>query len=121
MTLRDGGFSVITYSGNGWHRENVQPLGIKTHETSYLENQWKMLVEKRGDTVIEWPPGAWPDIKRVGVPDRIVDTGIAISAMPFHLLIRKNAPQANILAEFNETVKRMKTDGTIKKILSRYD
>ena len=119
--LRKGGFSVITYSGNGWHRENVQPLGIKTYETSYLENQWKMLAEKRGDTVIEWPPGAWPDIKRVGVRDRLIDTGITISSMPFHLLIRKNYPRADILADFNETVKKMKTDGTIKTIISRYD
>jgi polar amino acid transport system substrate-binding protein len=119
--LREGGFSVITYSGNGWHKENIQPLEIKTYETSYLENQWKMLAEKRGDTVIEWPPGAWPDIKRLGVTDRIVDTGITISSMPFHLLIRKDFPQANILADFNETIKRMKADGTMKKILSRYD
>jgi polar amino acid transport system substrate-binding protein len=118
--LREGGFSVITYSGNGWHRENIQPLGIKTYETSYLENQWKMLAEKRGDTVIEWPPGAWPDIKRVGVPDRLVDTGVTISSMPFHLLIRKTSHHAGILADFNETIKRMKTDGTIRMILSRY-
>ncbi len=64
-----------------------------------------MLAEKRGDTVIEWPPGAWPDIRRMGVTDRIVDTGITISSMPFHLLIRKNSPQANILADFNETIR----------------
>jgi polar amino acid transport system substrate-binding protein len=118
--FRDGGFSVITYSGNGWHKENIQPLGIKTYESSYLENQWKMLAEKRGDTVIEWPPGAWPDIKRAGLSDRLVDTGVTISSMPFHLLIRKSSPHTNILADFNETVKRMKTDGTIKTILSRY-
>jgi polar amino acid transport system substrate-binding protein len=119
--LKEDGFSVITYSGNGWHKENVQPLGIKTHETSYLENQWKMLAEKRGDTVIEWPPGAWPDIRRMGVSDRIVDTGITISSMPFHLLIRKDFPQTNILADFNENIKKMRADGSIKKILSRYD
>jgi len=118
--LRDGGFSVITYSGNGWHKENIQPLGIKTYESSYLENQWRMLAEKRGDTIIEWPPGAWPDIKRVGVPDRLVDTGVTISSMPFHLLIRKNSLYASILTDFNATIKRMKSDGTMKTILSRY-
>lgn len=119
--LKKGGFSVITYSGNGWHRENVQPLGIKTYETAYLENVWKMLAEKRGDIVIEWPPGAWPDIRRTGVPDRIVDTSITISAMPFHLLIRKDHPRVDLLADFNEVIKKMKADGTIKVILSRYD
>jgi polar amino acid transport system substrate-binding protein len=118
--LKKGGFSVITYSGNGWHKENIQPLGIKTYETAYLENVWKMLAEKRGDTVIEWPPGAWPDIGRAGVSSRIVDTSITLSAMPFHLLIRKDHPRADLLAGFNEIIKGMKADGAMKAILSRY-
>ncbi len=46
--LREGGFSVITYSGNGWHKENVQPLGIKTYEASYLENNGKCLRKSAG-------------------------------------------------------------------------
>jgi polar amino acid transport system substrate-binding protein len=118
--LKEGSFSVITYSGNGWHEENVLSLGIKTHETSYLENTWKMLAEKRGDTVIEWPPGAWPDIVRMGVSDRIIDTTITISAMPFHLLIRKDSPSVSVLADFNDTINRMKEDGTMALILSKY-
>jgi len=118
--LKEGGFSVITYSGNSWHKANVESLGIRTYETSYLENVWKMLAEKRGDTVIEWPPGAWPDIRRVGVSARVVDTTITIAAMPFHLLVRKDYPLANILHDFNETIKKMREDGTIRLILSRY-
>lgn len=118
--LREGGFSVITYSGNGWHKENVQSLGIRTYVTSYLENVWKMLAEKRGDTVIEWPPGAWPDIRQAGVFASIIDTKITLSTMPFHLLIRKDSPLVNILPDFNETIKKMEEDGTITLILSKY-
>jgi polar amino acid transport system substrate-binding protein len=118
--LRDGGFSVITYSGNGWHEEHVQSLGVKTYVTPHLESVWKMLAEKRGDTVIEWPPGAWPDIMRIGASERIVDTTITISAMPFHLLIRKDYPRVDILNDFNNTINRMQEDGTITSILSRY-
>lgn len=118
--LRKGGFSVITYSGNGWHKNNIEALGIKTHEVAYLENVWRMLAEKRGDTVIEWPPGAWPDIRRIGASDRIVDTGITLAAMPFHLLIRKDYPRVNILAGFNGTIGRMKADGSMNRILAKY-
>jgi polar amino acid transport system substrate-binding protein len=118
--LKNGAYSVITYSGNGWHEENVKSSGIKTYETSYLENVWKMLAEKRGDTVIEWPPGAWPDIMRAGVSDKIVDTSITISTMPFHLLIRNTYQRLDILDDFNETIRQMKEDGTINLILSRY-
>ena len=118
--LRDGGFSVITYSGNGWHKTHVQPLGVKTYETGYLVNVWTMLAQRRGDTVIEWPPGAWPDIKHAGVSDRVVDTSIVLSTMPFHLLIRKDYPRLDLLTEFNGVIKKMKADGTMKRILSRY-
>lgn len=118
--IKTGGFSVITYSGNSWHKENIQSMGIKTYESSSLQNVWKMLAEKRGDMVIEWPPGAWPDIRDAGVAYRVVDTTIQISEMPFHLLIRKDAPQVNILAEFDERIKSMIKDGTIALILSKY-
>jgi polar amino acid transport system substrate-binding protein len=119
--LKRSGFSVITYSGNGWHKDNVQSLGIKTFEAPYLKNVWEMLAEKRGDIVIEWPPGAWPGIKRAGVTDRVVDTTITIAVMPFHMLIRKDYPDVQILADFNETIQTMKADGTLKLILSKYD
>ncbi|NTW36703.1 MAG: amino acid ABC transporter substrate-binding protein [Syntrophobacteraceae bacterium] len=118
--IKKSDFSVITYSGNGWHKENVEILGIKTHETPSLENVWKMLAGMRGDLVIEWPHGAWPDIKRAGVIDEIIDTQITISSMPFHLLIKKTSPSVNILDQFNETINKMKEDGTMQLILSRY-
>lgn len=118
--LKKGGFSTITYSGNGWHKENVHSLGIKTYESSHFENVWRMLAERRGDAVIEWAPGAWPEISRVGVADRIIDTGVTMSTMPFHLLIRKDSDLVNTLDEFNNIINTMKEDGTIAFILSRY-
>jgi polar amino acid transport system substrate-binding protein len=118
--LKKGGFSVITYSGNGWHKNHVEPLGIKTYETAYLENVWKMLAEKRGDTVIEWPAGAWPDIRRAGVSDRIVDTSVTLATMPFHLLIRKDYGRTGLLTDFNAVISKMKADGAMKTILAKY-
>lgn len=118
--LKEGQFVLITYSGNSWHKENIESLGIKTYEASRLENVWKMLAEKRGDIVIEWPRSAWPDIKRVGSYETIIDTAITISEMPFHLLIRKDSPHVSILSDFNKTIIEMKKDGTIAAILSKY-
>jgi polar amino acid transport system substrate-binding protein len=118
--LKAGEFSVITYIGNSWHKENVQSMGIRTYESSSLENVWKMLAEKRGDIVIEWPPGAWPDIRRADVSQRVVDAAVQISVMPFHLLIRKDSPLVNILPEFDKTIQTMMEDGTMELILSQY-
>jgi polar amino acid transport system substrate-binding protein len=118
--IKKGNFTVITYHGNGWHKENVDSKGIMTHETSYLENVWRMLVARRGDIVIEWPHSAWPDIKRLGISDKIVETSVRLSEMPFHMLIRKDSSYANILPEFDDVIKRMSEDETISKILSKY-
>jgi polar amino acid transport system substrate-binding protein len=119
--LKRGDFAVITYSGNGWNKKNVESLGVKTYETPYLESVWKMLAQKRGDVVIEWPPGAWPDIDRLGLADRIIDTGTTLASMPFHLLIRKNSYYTTILDHFDATIVQMYSDGIMSMILSRYE
>jgi polar amino acid transport system substrate-binding protein len=79
-----------------------------------------MLAAKRGDIVIEWPHGAWPDIKRLGLSDKIIETPVTLSEMPFHMLIRKDSTYVNILPEFNNVIKKMYEDDTIANILSKY-
>nr|WP_321464454.1 transporter substrate-binding domain-containing protein [uncultured Desulfobulbus sp.] len=119
--IRDGGFSVITYSSNGWHRDHVAFLGIKSHESAYLENVWRMLAEHRGDLVIEWPRGAREDLQRLGLQDRVVDTGIVVASMPFHLLIRTGSGQEQLLTPFDSVIRAMQDDGTLAVIVNRYE
>ncbi len=119
--IKSGGFSVITYSGNGWHEKNISSLGIPTHETSLVPNIWKMLAAKRGDLVIEWPAGAAANIKISGVAGKIIETDVSLESMPFHLLISKKSKFNSILPGFNEVIREMFSDGTMKRILSAYD
>ena len=118
--IKRRGFSVITYRGNGWHEKNVASLGIKTYETGSLDSIWVMLSLKRGDIVIEWPASSWPDLRRLGLADEIVNTGVVISEMPFHLLIRPGSAHVDILERFDETIKEMRQDGTMESIENRY-
>lgn len=114
------GLSVVTYSGNGWHKSMIESRGIQTYETPYLQNVWRMLVKKRADLVIEWPPGALPDLLRLGLDTDVVDTGAVLSSMRFHLLIRKGSVHTAILDRFDATIAAMQRDGTIDAILRRY-
>ncbi|MHC1727554.1 MAG: substrate-binding periplasmic protein [Syntrophobacteraceae bacterium] len=118
--IKEHDFSVITYTGNGWHNNNVQSLGIVTYETAYLENVWRMLAGKRGDLVIEWPPGAWPDMIRAGVTDKVLNTHVEIGQMPFHFIIRKNSYYIYVLDKLDDIVKKMYEDGTMTLIMSKY-
>ena len=112
--------SVITYSGNGWNKKYVQSLDIKTYETGSLESVWKMLALKRGDLVIEWPAAAWPDLDRLGLKEQVTDTGVMVSSMAFHLLIRPGSVHIDILDMFDDTIESMRQDGTLSSIEARY-
>ena len=120
VDIKKGGFSVITYSGNGWHKKNVASLGVETHETPIVRNVWRMLAGKRGDLVIEWPQGAYPDIYELGLSKALVETDVALEAMPFHLLISKKSDYRKILPRFNAVIKTMQADGTTDAILTAY-
>ncbi|WP_419787666.1 substrate-binding periplasmic protein [Pseudodesulfovibrio sp.] len=118
--IRHGGFIVVTYSGNGWNDKNIKANGIKTYETPKLKNVWRMLANKRGDIVIEWPGGAWPDIVETGMEQYIVQTEVTLQSMPFHLLINSDSPYAARLNEFDRVIRRMKKDGSLDRIIDKY-
>lgn len=118
--IKKGGYTVITYGGNGWNQNNISSVGIPFFETSEVHNIWKMLASKRGDVVIEWPVGAKAGIDKSGVADKIIETGGTLASMPFHLLIGKQSNFKFILTRFNSIIEDMLNDGSIEKIISEY-
>ncbi|NCD25999.1 MAG: transporter substrate-binding domain-containing protein [Deltaproteobacteria bacterium] len=118
--IRMAGLSVITYVGNGWNEKNIAARGVTTFTTPHLSNVWRMLDHKRGDIVIEWPGAAWADIRAVGAERTVVETGVTLDSMPFHLLVRKSSPHAGRLAEFNRIILRMHRDGTVRRMVDAY-
>lgn len=76
-----------------------------------------MLAEHRGDLVLEWSKSAWPSLRRQGLQVRVIDTGIEVARMPFHLLIRNGSPHVRLLEPFDRTIEAMKTEGAIAAIV----
>ncbi|WP_320007709.1 transporter substrate-binding domain-containing protein [Maridesulfovibrio sp.] len=118
--IKEKGFSIITYLGNGWIEEHAESIGIKTNKVTLRDRVWQMLAHKRGDMVIEWPGGAWFEIRKFKLTDEIVETGAVINTVRIHLLIGKKSPYIHILPGFNTEIKKMTEDGTIKKITDKY-
>lgn len=118
--IKRGGFTVITYSGNGWHENNLSSLGIPSLEVPRVHLVWKMLAAQRGDLVIEWPVGAYSGMDKAGVKDQIVETGAWLAAMKFHLMISKKSRFLKILPRFNHAIESMFADGTMDRILAPY-
>jgi len=117
--LEHGKFSVITYSGNGWHQNNIIPRGILSYETSDLKSVWHMLAAQHGDIVIEWPHAANLAIQAQANVGQIIDTGITIDKMPFKLLMRTGSPYIDILKSFDKVIDDMRRDGTMDNILKK--
>ena len=113
--------SVVTYSENGWSKAHVEPLGISVQTSNSLHSVWRMLAGRRGDLVIEWPPAAWPDIQALGLADDIVETDVVVGGMPFHLLIGKQSEHIGLLDGFDETIRAMRKDGTLARILDQVE
>lgn len=118
--IKKKGYTVITYSGNGWNHAHIASIGILSHETSRVHNVWVMLAAKRGDIVIEWPIAAKEGIMETGMSDKIFETCVSLESMPFHLLISKKSKFTGILSEFNQVINEMHQDGTIRQIISTY-
>lgn len=113
--------TVITYAGNGWNKKNIESRGINTLHTSYIRDSWRMLAERRGDIVIEWPFAAWAEIRKTGESaDLIMQTGATFAPMPFHLMINRESPEAELLPAFNKAIIDMKKSGRIDEIVARY-
>ena len=122
-TIKDisrSGMSVLTYAGNGWNDKYIRSKRIPTIEAPRRSMEWSMLAHKRGDLIIEWPAGAWPDIFRLGLQDRIIQTDIVLDSMPFHLLIGRESIYIERLKEFEQVISAMQKDGTIQKIMDKY-
>ena len=112
--------TVITYAGNGWNDKHIRSKGIPIHEGHLRTGIWGMLAYKRGDIIIEWPDGAWPDIEKLALSDKIIQTNVVLESMPFHLLISKKSPYANLLKNFDQTIYEMRKDKTLQKIIDKY-
>lgn len=115
-----GGFSVVTYIGNGWSKEHLAGVGIPVTETSCFECVWPMVAARRADLVVEWPKAAWPAIRHCGLADRVVETAAVLDSMPFHLFIAKNSPHVGLLGPFEQAIGAMRADGTLERILAAY-
>ncbi len=118
--IRKAGLSIITYHENGWDKANVKPLGIPVHTTNSLQGVWRMLANRRGDLVIEWPHAAWLNIRALGLERFIVQTKVDIASLPFHLLVGKHSPYADRLEEFSRVIRSMHEDGTLDRIIAGY-
>lgn len=119
--IKEKGYVVISYLGNGWMETAVEKSGISVKYATGVDGMYKMLAAKRGDIIIEESRLAHPSIKDLGLESTILATEGIGAESNFHLLIGKKSQYATILEPLNTVIREMWLDGTIAGIMAEYN
>ena len=119
--IKDGGYTVLSYIGNGWVENTLQRTGIAVFYATTVEGMYRMLSGRRGDLVVEEKSLALPRIKALGLTDSIVETDGIASESGFHILISKKSDCASMISRIDQEIEKMRTGGEIDHIIHRYD
>lgn len=115
--VKEKGYTVISYLGNGWAKRDIESAGIPIIYSNEVDGMYQMLATQRADIIIEEPSIAFPTIKRLNLSSKIIQTEGVGAASAFHFLIGKKSLHVKVLEKLNTVVKEMWEDGTIKKII----
>lgn len=114
------GLTPVTNLGNGWHKKNIDSYGIETKYVPAETNAVAFLSMKRADLTIESLEPMIYELKKKPAGERLVDTGAKFGPIKMHLLLSKESSFINRLPEINATFAEMLKDGTVEKILKKY-
>lgn len=118
--ILNGGYTVISYLGNGWTTREIEGNGIAVVYATTVDGMYRMLAGKRGDLIIEEKNLAAPRIIKQGLMEKIVETGGVGSESGFHILISKQSACAALISEVDREVEAMRHDGRLDQILANY-
>ncbi len=111
-------YRVASYIGNGWAERHLGKLNVTWTRT--LEQTMKMVALQRVDVSVDPEPVAQFFINKLGYRDRLKLIGSDLDQVDFKLLMRRDSPYIDQLAQFDETIEALRLDGTVKKIQDSY-
>ena len=110
-------FLLGSMIGNGWSEKNLANMNV--HWVNSM-NQLLMILEKnRIDALADSPLVIKYHLKDVYFKNTIIELKRFLE-LPMYLSVSKKSPFLWILPKFDETIKTMKEDGTLDKILNKY-
>lgn len=114
------GLVPVTNLGNGWHRQNIDAFGVKTHYAPADQNIALFLASKRADIMIDLPMTMNPMIKSLGLANRIEMTPARFGPISFHILVSRKSPFAASMNALDQATEQFIRDGTQDRLISKY-
>ena len=111
----------VTNLGNGWHKDNIDILGIDTHYVKEEENILLFLASRRADIMIDAVVPTNFLVDKLGLNRDIHLTESRFSQVDFHLLMGRKSRYATWMERINRAFERIRRDGRLKAIVARYE
>ena len=120
------GLKIIDYIGDGWAEKHLAEYGVEWAPN--LTSVCKMIALHRGDVFLQDETMVLYTIKNIrkkdGESGLIYDNVIAFDApipdVGFHLLIRKDSQYLKIIPTFDDTIRSMREDGEMERIIDKW-
>lgn len=111
---------TVSSLGNGWHKENIESMGVKTLYVKQEKSLPRFLALKRADIMIDSPLTMNQEIRRLGLEHQIVLTDVVLDRTSFHLMISRDSDKRELIEEVDRILSEMKADGTMSSIYDKY-
>lgn len=118
--LRVSGLTVISYIGNSWSKNVLEDADVKVVNAIDVEGMYRMLAARRADLLVEDPLLAGATLASYGLSRNIVLTDGVVGESRFNLMIGKLSAFANRASAMGRELERMRSDGTIERIMRSY-
>ena len=111
-------FSLGSMIGNGWAEKNLD--GMSVIWTRDMRQLLKMVVAGRVEVLPDSPAVVKYHLKEMQLEGALVEVS-SLMSLPMHLCVGAKSSYAGILPEFDKTIRAMKADGSLQKIISHYE
>lgn len=112
--------TTVTNLGNGWHKNNIESAGVKTHYVRQEQNALKFLAKKRADIMIDALVPTNDAIRKLNLVGKITQTEVRFGPILMHLLMSKKSEYTTMMPDINRVFQTLSQQGTIDRIFDRY-
>ncbi len=111
-------YALGSMIGNGWAKKNL--AGMNVAWVPKMEQLIKLVAFGRVEALPDSPIVVKFYMRELGLEDEIIELNNLVSTT-LHLCIGVKSKYLDMLPQFDETLREMTKDGTLEKILSKYE
>lgn len=120
------GLKIMEFSGSGWGKKMLKQFDVDWFPN--ISSICKALAADRGDVFLENEIVVLHTIKSIKSNERdwgfkfdhLISFDAPVAPIPFHLLIQKKSKFLHLLPKFDETIRAMREDGELDKIIDKW-